>query len=150
MFARLNALAVFAFSAAIARLPSHWSSGLLPLNATAQTNPWRFTTAAHSLLSKPPLLGPPAALTLFLRMSASLSWSIGHAGFGFAAGPAGVWACNRGCKNCTAASAAKAAIEARLSIMTSVGPQSQSQSALERCGSETARRLQCSALHGSG
>jgi len=69
MFARLNALAVFAFSAAIARLPSHWSSGLLPLNATAQTNPWRFTTAAHSLLSKPPLLGPPPGLTLFWSLS---------------------------------------------------------------------------------
>jgi len=55
---------VFAFSAAIARLASHSSSGLPPLNVTAHIAPSRVTSTAHSLLSKPPLLGPPLGLTL--------------------------------------------------------------------------------------
>lgn len=46
----------------------------------AQTIPSRLTTAAHSLLSSPPLLGPPLGLTLFLKMSANRSWSTGHEG----------------------------------------------------------------------
>src|SRR3954468_2013223 len=39
----------------------------------AQTVPSRATIAAHSLLSSPPLPGPPLGLTLFF--SASASWS---------------------------------------------------------------------------
>jgi hypothetical protein len=35
----------------------------LPLKAIAQTWPLRLTTTAHSLLSRPPLLGPPLGLT---------------------------------------------------------------------------------------
>ena len=35
-----------------------------PYDVTAQTLPSRATTAAHSLLSRPPLLGPPLGLTL--------------------------------------------------------------------------------------
>jgi hypothetical protein len=41
---------VFAFSAAMARLPSHWSVAVAPLKAIAQTTPWRVTSAAYSLL----------------------------------------------------------------------------------------------------
>src|SRR4051812_49445702 len=78
LLARLKAFAALAFCAAMARLPGHWSPTLLPLKATAQTTPCRLTTAAHSLLSRPPLLGPPPGLTLFLRISASWSWSTGQ------------------------------------------------------------------------
>jgi hypothetical protein len=60
------AFAVLAFSTAMARLPGHWSSGLPPLKAIAQTVPSRATTAAHSLVSNPPLPGPPLGLTLAL------------------------------------------------------------------------------------
>ena len=41
-----------AMGAAIARLPGHWSSGLLPLNVTAQTVPSLATSAAHSSPSR--------------------------------------------------------------------------------------------------
>src|SRR3954467_8660136 len=40
--------------------------------------PSRLTTAAHSLLSRPPLLGPPLGFTLFFRISANRSCSTGH------------------------------------------------------------------------
>src|SRR5205823_4141435 len=76
--ARLIALAVLAFSAAMARLPSHWSVALLPLKVTAQTVPSRAARAAHSLLSKPPFVGPPLALTAPFSASRSLSNSAGQ------------------------------------------------------------------------
>ena len=43
----LKAMAVLAFAIATTRLPGHWSSGLDPLKATAQTVPSRVTTLAH-------------------------------------------------------------------------------------------------------
>ena len=52
---RLKALAVFAFWAAITRLPGHWSPRLSPLNTTWSTTPSRSTIAAHMSKPRPPL-----------------------------------------------------------------------------------------------
>src|SRR5438445_12204694 len=91
MPSRLKESAVFAFSTAIGRLPSHWSFHEPPLKAIAQTLPSRLTIAAHSLLSKPPLLGPPLAFTALLSALASWSCVTGQ----FWAGP--VEACGCAC-----------------------------------------------------
>src|SRR3954447_1151023 len=89
MPSRLKESAVFAFSTAIGRLPSHWSFHEPPLKAIAQTLPSRLTIAAHSLLSKPPLLGPPLAFTALLSALASWSCVTGQ----LWAGPAGAGVC---------------------------------------------------------
>ena len=78
---RLNAFAVLAFSAAMRRLPSHWSPQFSPLKATAQIVPSRVTATAHSLFSKPPFSGPPVGFTLFLRASTSWSCRTGQLSF---------------------------------------------------------------------
>src|SRR5439155_26476849 len=51
--ARLKALAVLAFWAAMTRLPGHWAARLTPGKATAQTTPSRLTRVAHMWLVRP-------------------------------------------------------------------------------------------------
>src|SRR5689334_11698995 len=66
------------------RLPSHWSTNLLPEKATAHTVPSSATNVPHILNPRPPL--PPAAMTL---VSAVLrACQLGNAVQSASAGPA--------------------------------------------------------------
>src|SRR4030088_2795614 len=70
----LKALAVFAFSAEITRLPGHSAPRFGPVNTTAQTIPSRLTTVPQAWFPNPPFV-PLPSLTAPVNAAFSLLWS---------------------------------------------------------------------------